>query len=64
MSLDPRAMKPSDAKPMATRKAFGLALKDLGDVNENVMVFDADLREDQARKILYLVPPKKQFLHH
>ena len=59
MSLDPRAMKPSDVKPMATRKAFGLALKDLGDVNENVIVFDADLSKSTQSMIFAKAHPER-----
>ena len=59
MSLDPRAMKPADVKPMATRKAFGLALKDLGDVNENVIVFDADLSKSTQSMIFAKAHPER-----
>jgi transketolase len=59
MSLDPRAMKPADVKPMATRKAFGLALKDLGDTNENVIVFDADLSKSTQSMIFAEAHPER-----
>lgn len=40
---DPRLHKPADVKPVASRAAFGTALKELGDTDERVVVLDADL---------------------
>lgn len=40
---DPRTMIPAAAKAVASRKAFGDALKALGDVDPKVVVLDADL---------------------
>ena len=38
-----RAMIPADVPPVATRKAFGQALKARGDVDDRIVVLDADL---------------------
>jgi transketolase len=43
MSTDPRVMIPADAPAVATRKAFGDALKALGDENDKIVALDADL---------------------
>ena len=36
-------------KPKATRAAFGEAIAELGSKNPNIVVLDADLREDLWR---------------
>ena len=59
MSQDPRAMRPKDVKPMATRKAFGLALKDLGDKDDKVLVFDADLSKSTQSGIFAEAHPER-----
>ena len=61
MSQDPRAMRPNDVKPMATRKAFGLALKDLGDQDDSVLVFDADLSKSTQSGIFAAAHPDRFF---
>lgn len=58
---DPRAMKPSDVKPMATRKAFGEALKALGDRDERVAVLDADLSKSTMSMVFAKAHPERFF---
>lgn len=58
---DPRVQVPSDAKPMATRKAFGDALKALGDRDEKVVVLDADLAKSTMSQVFAQAHPDRFF---
>jgi len=61
MTADPRAMIPSDAKPVATRKAFGDALKALGDRDPKVVVLDADLSKSTMSMMFAKAHPARFF---
>lgn len=56
---DPRAMIPSDVKPVASRKAFGDALKALGDRDERVVVLDADLSKSTMSMVFAKAHPDR-----
>jgi transketolase len=55
-----RAMIPNeDAKPVATRKAFGLALKAAGDRDDRVVVLDADLSKSTMSNDFHEAHPER-----
>ena len=58
---DPRLMIPSDVKPVATRKAFGDALKALGDKDEKVVALDADLSKSTMSMVFGKAHPGRFF---
>jgi transketolase len=61
MSTNPRAMIPADVKPVATRKAFGDALKALGDRDSKVVVLDADLSKSTMSMMFAKAHPTRFF---
>ena len=56
-----RVMNPSPAKPVATRKAFGDALKALGDRDPKVVVLDADLSKSTMSMVFAKAHPTRFF---
>lgn len=58
---DPRAMVPSPAKAVASRKAFGDALKELGDRDPRVVVLDADLAKSTMSQVFAKAHPERFF---
>lgn len=56
----PPAFYPSD-KPIATRRAFGDALKRLGDSHPGVLVFDADVKNSTYTEIFEKAHPDRFF---
>ena len=56
-----RVMNPSAAKPCASRKAFGDALKALGDVDPKIVVLDADLSKSTMSVVFGKAHPKRFF---
>jgi transketolase len=61
MSANIRTMTPADVKSKATRKAFGEALKALGDENDQILVFDADLAKSTQSQIFAKAHPERFF---
>ncbi len=59
MTADPRTMVPAAAKPVASRKAFGDALKALGDVDPKVVVLDADLSKSTMSMVFAKAHPDR-----
>lgn len=58
---DPRVMIPSDVKPVATRKAFGDALKAVGDTDPKVVALDADLAKSTMSMVFAKAHPARFF---
>ncbi len=61
MNTNVRVMNPSPAKAVASRKAFGDALKALGDRDEKVVVLDADLSKSTMSVVFAKAHPKRFF---
>ena len=59
--MNMRAMTPAAVKPVASRKAFGDALKALGDRDEKVVVLDADLSKSTMSMVFAKAHPKRFF---
>jgi transketolase len=57
----PRLTSPAAVKPVATRKAFGDALKALGDVDDKVVVLDADLSKSTMTLTFAKAHPRRFF---
>lgn len=60
-SSDPRAMIPSEVKAVASRKAFGDALKVLGDRDDRIVVLDADLSKSTMSQVFAKAHPERFF---
>jgi len=58
---DPRVHVPAAVKPVASRKAFGEALKALGDRDEKVVVLDADLAKSTMSAVFGKAHPERFF---
>jgi transketolase len=58
---DPRAMVPPDHKPVASRQAFGEALKELGDTDPRIVVLDADLSKSTMSMVFQKAHPDRFF---
>ena len=56
-----RAMTPSPAKAVATRKAFGDALKNVGDKDQKIVVLDADLSKSTMSMVFAKAHPERFF---
>jgi len=57
--LPPAGAHFADDKPLATRRAFGDALKRLGDVHPGVLVFDADVKNSTYTEIFEKAHPDR-----
>ena len=57
----PRLTSPAAVKPVASRKAFGDALKALGDADDKVVVLDADLSKSTMTATFAKAHPKRFF---